>query len=53
MLLKPLLTPIKALLNGVGKALLAPLVNSVLGLELGRNEVKALDINCNSAELVF
>lgn len=52
-LLKPLLTPIKALLNGVGKALLAPLLNDVLGLQLGRSEVKALDINCNAAELVY
>lgn len=52
-LLKPLLTPLTGLLNGVGQALLSPLLKSVLGLELGRNEVKALDISCNSAELVF
>ncbi|WP_159912942.1 pilus assembly protein TadG-related protein [Pantoea sp. 18069] len=52
-LLKPILNPLKGLLNGVGQALLSPLLNNVLGLELGRNEVKALDINCNSAELVF
>lgn len=52
-LLKPILNPLKGLLNGVGQALLSPLLKSVLGLELGRNEVKALDISCNSAELVF
>lgn len=52
-LLKPILNPLKGLLNGVGQALLSPLLKNVLGLELGRNEVKALDISCNSAELVF
>lgn len=52
-LLKPILNPLKGLLNGVGQALLSPLLKSVLGLELGRNEVKALDISCNTAELVF
>ncbi|MET1114738.1 MAG: TadG family pilus assembly protein [Comamonas sp.] len=52
-LLKPILDPLKALLNGVGQALLAPLLNQVLGLDLGRSEVRALDINCNTAELVY
>ncbi|MCD2512158.1 TadG family pilus assembly protein [Comamonas endophytica] len=52
-LLKPVLDPLKALLNGVGRAILSPLLDQVLGLELGRSEVRALDINCNTAELVF
>ena len=52
-LLKPILEPVKMLLNGVGEGILTPLLTKVLGLELGRNEVKALDINCNSAQLVF
>lgn len=52
-LLQPLLRPVKSLLNGLGQALLGPLLNQVLGLELGRSEVKALDVNCNTAELVY
>lgn len=52
-LLKPILNPIKWLLNGLGEALLSPLLTKVLGLELGRNEVKALDVKCNSAQLVY
>ena len=52
-LLSPLLTPLKWLLNGLGSAVLSPILNNVLGLQLGRSEVKALDINCNAAQLVF
>ncbi|WP_423458408.1 hypothetical protein [Ottowia sp. VDI28] len=52
-LLKPLLDPVKWLLNGLGEGILSPLLTKVLGLELGRNEVKAIDISCNSAQLVF
>lgn len=52
-LLQPVLEPVKALLNGLGQALLGPLLNQVLGLELGRSEVRALDVNCSTAELVF
>ncbi len=52
-LLKPILFPIKWLLNGIGRAILSPLLTKVLGIELGVNEIKALDINCNSAELVY
>lgn len=48
-----LLAPVKKLLNGVGKSILSPLLTGVLGLEAGRNEVKALEINCNSAQLVY
>lgn len=52
-LLQPILKPIKSILNLLGSALLSPLLTKVLGLELGRSEVKALDINCNSAQLVY
>lgn len=53
MLLNPLLEPVKWLLNGVGEAILSPLLNKVLGLDIGRSEVKALDIRCNTAQLVY
>lgn len=52
-LLKPVLDPVKWLLNGLGEGILSPLLTKVLGLELGRNEVRAIDISCNSAQLVF
>ena len=52
-LLKPVLDPIKQLLNGLGEGILTPLITKALGLELGRSEVKALEINCESAQLVY
>lgn len=52
-LLKPVLESIKWLLNGLGTQLLAPLVNSVLGVELGRVNVRPIHIQCGTAQLVF
>lgn len=52
-LLKPILEPIKWLLNGLGKELLAPLINSVLGVELGRVNVRPIHIQCGAAQLVY
>ena len=52
-LLKPVLEPIKWLLNGLGTQLLAPLVNSVLGVELGRVNVRPIHIQCGAAQLVY
>lgn len=52
-LLQPLLKPIKWLLNQLGSALLSPLLTKVLGLDVGKSEVKALQVNCSSAQLVY
>lgn len=52
-LLQPLLKPIKWVLNQLGSSLLSPLLTKVLGLDLGKSEVKALEVNCNSAQLVY
>lgn len=52
-LLQPLLKPIKWVLNQLGSALLSPLLTKVLGLDVGKSEVKALQVNCNSAQLVY
>ncbi len=52
-LLKPILTPVKWLLNGLGEAILSPLLTKVLGLNVNQNQVKALKINCDAAQLVY
>ena len=52
-LLKPILTPVKWLLNGLGESLLSPLLTKVLGLNVNQSQVKALEINCNAARLVY
>ncbi|WP_051303710.1 TadE/TadG family type IV pilus assembly protein [Comamonas composti] len=52
-MLKPILQPLKWLLNGLGEAILSPLLTKVLGLNLGQNEVKALEINCEAAQIVY
>lgn len=51
-LLRPVLGVLKPVLNGVGH-LLRVLLDDVLGLELGRTEIKALDIQCEPARLVY
>lgn len=52
MLLQPVLQVLKPVLNGVG-SLLTSLLDDVLGLELGRTDVKALAIECDTAQLVY
>lgn len=52
-LIKPILKPIKAVLNLLGSAILSPLLTEVLGLDLGKSEVTAREIQCNTAELVY
>lgn len=52
LLLKPLLDPLKKLLNGLGNFLTTVLAEA-LGIELGRTDIKALYIGCDSAELVY
>lgn len=52
MLLKPVLNVLKPVLNGVG-GLLQNVLRHGLGLELGRTEIKALDIQCEPAKLVY
>lgn len=52
-LIKPVLKPIKAMLNLLGSAILSPLLTEVLGLDLGKSEVTAREIQCNTAELVY
>ena len=51
-LLKPVLNVLKPVLNGIG-TLLRNLLGDVLGLELGRTDVKSLYIGCDSAQLVY
>ncbi|MBB1648258.1 TadG family pilus assembly protein [Delftia sp. UME58] len=52
-LLKPLITDVlKPILNGVGDLLTSVLKNT-LGLEVGRTDIKALSIGCDTAQLVF
>ena len=52
-LLKPILAPVKWLLNGLGEAILSPLLTKVLGLNVNQSQVKALKINCDAAQLVY
>lgn len=52
LLLKPVLNVLKPMLNGVG-SLLRQVLGDVLGLELGRTDVKALHIGCDAAQLVY
>lgn len=52
MLLKPVLNVLKPILNGVG-GLLSGVLDRGLGLQLGRTEIKALDIQCEPARLVY
>lgn len=51
-ILKPVIGILKPILNGVGGQL-AGLLNNALGLELGRTDIKALDIQCEPARLVY
>lgn len=52
-LLKPLITTVlKPILNGVG-TLLTGVLKDTLGLEVGRTDIKALSIGCDTAQLVF
>lgn len=52
-LLKPLVTTVlKPILNGVG-TLLTTVLKDTLGLEVGRTDIKALSIGCDTAQLVF
>lgn len=52
-LLKPLITTVlKPILNGVG-TLLTSVLKETLGLEVGRTDIKALSIGCDTAKLVF
>lgn len=51
-LLKPVLFVLKPILNGLG-FVLTKLLDGLLGLELGRTEVKALAIECDPAQLVY
>lgn len=52
-LLKPLITGVlKPILNGVG-GLLTTVLKDTLGLEVGRTDIKALSIGCDTAQLVF
>lgn len=52
-LLKPLITTVlKPILNGVG-SLLTNVLRDTLGLEVGRTDIKALSIGCDTAQLVF
>lgn len=50
-MLKPILNLLKPLLNGIGH-LLKVLISDVLGLELGRTDVKVLEISCGTPRLV-
>ena len=52
-LLKPVITGVlKPILNGVG-GLLTTVLKDTLGLEVGRTDIKALSIGCDTAQLVF
>lgn len=51
-ILKPVLGLLKPILNGVGY-LLTKVLDDVLGLQLGRTDVTALGIQCETAELVY
>jgi uncharacterized membrane protein len=52
-LLKPLITTVlKPILNGLG-TLLTSVLKDTLGLEVGRTDIKALSIGCDTAQLVF
>lgn len=52
-LLKPLVTTVlKPILNGVG-TLLTTVLKDTLGLEVGRTDIKALSIGCDTAQLVY
>lgn len=52
-LLKPVITGVlKPILNGVG-TLLTTVLKDTLGLEVGRTDIKALSIGCDTAQLVF
>lgn len=52
-LLKPMITGVlKPILNGVG-GLLTTVLKDTLGLEVGRTDIKALSIGCDTAQLVF
>lgn len=50
-LLKPILQILKPILNGIG-SLVTNLLDDVLGLELGRTDVEAIDIQCDAAQIV-
>ncbi|GGW89226.1 hypothetical protein GCM10011450_19360 [Advenella faeciporci] len=50
--LDPIVSVLKPILNGVGSVLTAVLDN-LLGLEVGRTEVTALAIDCDPAQLVY
>ncbi|MDY0208349.1 MAG: pilus assembly protein TadG-related protein [Pseudomonas sp.] len=50
--IKPILTLLKPILNGLG-GLLKNILDDLLGLELGRTEVTALAIECDPAQLVY
>lgn len=52
MLLKPVLSLLKPILNGVGQ-LVSLTLEHVLGIELGRSDVEALGIQCDVAEIVY
>lgn len=51
-LLKPVLNLLKPVLNGVGQ-LVSSTLDNVLGIELGRTDVEALGIQCDTAEIVY
>lgn len=50
--IKPILTLLKPILNGLG-GLLKNILDDLLGLELGRTDVTALAIECDPAQLVY
>lgn len=51
-LIKPVLLLLKPVLDGLG-GVVSDILADLLGLELGRTEVKALDIECDPAQLVY
>ncbi|MFV9474305.1 pilus assembly protein TadG-related protein [Advenella sp. RU8] len=51
-LIKPVMILLKPVLDGLG-GVLSGILADFLGLELGRTEVKALDIECDPAQLVY
>lgn len=52
LLVKPLLTTLKPILNDVGKLLTSVILDETLGLELGRSALAVHEINCGAPRLV-
>ena len=52
-LLQPLLSLLEKILNPLGNLLAGPVLRDLLGIELGRNDVRLTDVGCGSGELVF